>query len=88
MEKVIVYLVYDMGGILGVIEPDGSIGEYAKRGLKKAFKTPEEKELAVKMGINPKAFSLKEFPRNYKLIVEEPSIMGKVTVSFNKTYKR
>lgn len=65
-------------------EVDGRIEQYIQREVGRL--TDREKVHAVRLGMIPVNFKdYKEFPRNYSLVVEDPEVQGKPTVTFSKT---
>lgn len=70
------------GGIIQLIEENGSMGYYAQRGLSKLSEADKCYAIESRM-INPKAFSLKELPSNYSISYECPEVQGKAVATFN-----
>ena len=70
-------------GVINVINPNGELGLYAQRGIKKL--RPDEATVAIERGlINPIAFSLQELPSNYSIAFESAEHQGRAVASFNK----
>ena len=70
------------GGIIQLIEPDGSIGYYAQRGIHKLSKADMCYAIETRM-VDPRAFNLKELPKNYSISFECPEVQGKAVATFN-----
>lgn len=69
-------------GIIGVVTETGDIESYAQRGLRGL--SLADRCYCIECGaVSPKAFELKELPRNVSIHFEEPSIMGKPRATFN-----
>lgn len=79
--RILVTLVREYNGVLEVIGPTGNIEVYIQRGVKNI---PEKHKRYLKLAgaLVQNAEEFKEFPSNYKLVVEDPSIQGRVTMSF------
>lgn len=70
-------------GVLQVIGPDGNMYCFRQRGTSDL--TDKEYARAFSRGLLcHQAMRLRVFPRDWSLINEEPEILGKVTVTFNK----
>lgn len=70
-------------GVLQVIGPDGNMYYFRQRGTSNL--TDKEYARAFSKGLLcHQAMRLRVFPSNWSLINEEPEILGKVTVTFNK----
>lgn len=70
-------------GILQVIGPDGNMYCFRQRGTSNLTDGEYAKAFSRGLLCN-QAMKLRVFPSNWSLINEEPEILGKVTVTFNK----
>lgn len=75
-----VYLVSYANGVITCISPTGQVEEYIKRNVHKYSK--EKLDKAIKKRLIPKNYKIyPEFPKEYKLINEEPAVLGRVYVT-------
>ncbi len=81
-EKIRVTAISIEQGVIKLIEPDGSIGTYSQRGIRKL--SYNEREMAISRGfITPMVLMLRELPLKYAIEFDEPTIMGKAKASFS-----
>lgn len=87
-EKHRAHLVLEYRGILQVIGPGGNIETYRQKGIGQI--PYKHIELLLECGkLDRKYVALKDFPRNYTLVVDEPQVWeSRVTATFPyKSYK-
>ena len=71
-----------VGGIITLIEPDGSIGYYRQRGMTRANQV--DLENLTKRGIIQSNWrNFKELPPHYSIAYEDTEIMGRAVATFS-----
>ncbi len=70
------------GGIITLIEPDGSIENYRQRGMEKVGEMDMLRLMQSGL-VNPNWRQFKPLPRHYSISFEDEDFMGKAYASFN-----
>lgn len=69
-------------GVIQLIEPNGTIGYYAQRGVHQL--NQYQTKTAFEQGrLSAQALTLPELPANYSISFEDEEIMGKAEAKFN-----
>ena len=69
------------GGIITLIEPDGTIGRYRQRGMQRAG-AAKINQLVQAGIINPNWHMFKELPKNYSISFEDEDVQGRAYATF------
>lgn len=81
VEKQYLTAISVSGGIITLIELDGTIGYYRQRGMNRVD-TGIMMNLIAMGVVNPRWSILQEIPKHYVISFEDPAVMGRAYVTF------